>query len=81
MNLIQESQYKHVEKGIEEYIRRGVRSGVQLSCTETRYQKWPQSGKNGSKHIMLSISITYNVISSKKIQRNTQKIKIADFTM
>ena len=27
---------------------------------------------------MLSISIAYNVISCKQIQRNTQKIKIAD---
>ena len=81
MNLIQESQYKHVEKGIKEYIRRGVRSGVQLSCTETRFRKCCKSGKNGSKHPMLSISIAYNVISCKKIERNTQKIKIADFTM
>ena len=30
---------------------------------------------------MLSISMAYNVISCKKIERNTQKIKIADFTM
>ena len=30
---------------------------------------------------MLSISMAYNVISCKKIKRNTQKIKIADFTM
>ena len=40
-----------------------------------------QSGKNGPKHPMLSISMAYNVISFKKIGRNTQKIKIADFTM
>ena len=62
MNLIQESQYKHVEKGIEEYIRRGVRSGVQLSCTETRFRKCSQSDKNGSKHPILSLSMGYNVI-------------------
>ena len=30
---------------------------------------------------MLSISMAYNVISCNKIGRNTQKIKIADFTM
>ena len=62
-------------------LRRGVRSDAQLSCTEPRFQKYSQSGKNGSKHPMLSISIAYNVISCKKIERNTQKIKIADFTM
>ena len=39
-----------------------------------------QSCKNGSKHPMLSISMAYNVISCKQIERNTQKIKIADFT-
>ena len=62
-------------------VRRGVRSDAQLSPTETRFQKCSQSGKNGSKHPMLSISIAYNVISCKKIEKNTQKIKIADFTM
>ena len=62
-------------------IRRGVRSDAQLSSTETRFQKCSQSGKNGSKHPMLSISMANNVISCKKIERNTQKIKIADFTM
>ena len=41
-------------------------------------QKLP---KNGSKHPILSISMAYNVISCKKIGRNTQKIKTADFTM
>ena len=62
-------------------IRRGVRSDAQLSCTETRFQKCSQSAKNGSKHPMLSISMAYNVISCKKVERNTQKLKIADFTM
>ena len=62
-------------------IRRSVSSDAQLSCTETRFQKCFQSGKNGSKHPMLSKSMAYNVISCKKIGRNTQKIKIADFTM
>ena len=63
------------------FLGRGVRSDAQLSCTETRFQKCCQSGKNGSKYPMLSISMPYNVISCKKIERNTQKIKIADFTM
>ena len=62
-------------------LRRGVRSDAQLKPTETRFQKCSQSGKNGSKHPMLSISMAYNVISCKKVERNTQKLKIADFTM
>ena len=62
-------------------LRRGVRSDAQLRSTETRFQKCSQSGKNGSKHPMLSISMAYNVISCKKVERNTQKLKIADFTM
>merc|ERR1711936_862108 len=41
-------------------IRRGVRSDAQLRPTETRFQKCSQSGKNGSKHPMLSISMAYN---------------------
>ena len=62
-------------------LRRSVRSDAKLSCTETRFQKFSQSGKNGSKHPMSSISMAYNVISCKKVERNTQKLKIADFTM
>ena len=62
-------------------LRRGVRSDAQLRPTETRFQKCSQSGKNGSKHPMLSISMAFNVISCKKVERNTQKLKIADFTM
>ena len=54
---------------------------AQLNCTETRFQKCSQSGKNGFKHPILSISMAYNVISCKKVERNTQKLKIADFTM
>ena len=46
-----------------------------------RFQKCSQSGKNGSNHPMLSISMAFNVISCKKVERNTQKLKIADFTM
>ena len=50
-------------------IWRGVRSDAQLRSTETRLQKCSQSGKNGSKHPMLSISMAYNVISCKKNQK------------
>ena len=35
-------------------LGRGVRSDAQLSPTETRFQKCSQSGKNGSRHPMLS---------------------------
>ena len=61
--------------------RRGVRCDAKLSCSEIRFQKCSQSGKKGSKHPMLSISMAFNVISCKKVERNTQKLKIADFTM
>ena len=79
-------QYKNIDSMYENSegkftVRRGVRSDAQLSPTETRFQKCSQSGKNGSKHPMLSISMAFNVISCKKVERNTQKLKIADFTM
>ena len=57
-------------------LRRGVRFGVQLSCTETRFQKCSQSDKNGSKHPMLSITLAYNVISCKKLKETLKKSKL-----
>ena len=51
------------------WLRRGVRSDVLLSCTDTRFQKCSQSGKNDSKHPMLSISTAFNVISCKNKNR------------
>ena len=57
------------------FLWRGFRSGVQLSCTETRLQKCPQRGKNGSKHPMLSISVAYNLISCKEIKETLKKTK------
>ena len=48
-------------------LRRGVRSG------DTRFQKCSQSGKNGSKHPMLSTSMAYSVISCKKNQPKHSK--------
>ena len=39
------------------HLGRGVRSDAQLRPTETRFQKCSQSGKNGSKHPMLSAHI------------------------
>ena len=60
-------------------LRRGVRSDAQLSCTDTRFQKCSQSGKNGSKHPMLSISMAYNVISCKKNRKKHSKNQIRWF--
>ena len=55
-------------------VGRSVRSDAQLSCTsETRFQKCSQSGKNGSKHPMLSISMACNVISCKKNRKKHSK--------
>ena len=54
-------------------IRRGVRSDAQLRPTETQFQKCSQSGKNGSKHPILSLSMAYNVIACKK-SKETLKI-------
>ena len=42
-----------------------------------RISKWSEIVNNGSKHLMLSISMVDNVISYKKIKRNTQKNKNA----
>ena len=62
-------------------VWRGVRSTLHFSPKNLRIQKWSHSGKNGSKHPMLSISMADNVISYKKIKRDAQKNKIADFTV
>ena len=61
-------------------LRQGVRSGVQLVFIETRFQKCSQNGKNGSKHNVIFI---YGLQCDfmQKIQKNTKKIKNADFTM
>ena len=56
-------------------LRRDARSGVQLSCTETRFKKCFHSGKDGSKHAMFSISVAYNVISCKKESKETLRNK------
>ena len=48
---------------------------------DTRFQKCSQSGKNGSKNPMISISMAYNVISCQKVAENAQILKIAKFTM
>ena len=50
-----------------------VRSTLHFSLKNLRISKWSKSGKNGSKHPMLQISMADNVISYKKIQRNAQK--------
>ena len=60
-------------KEMYKYTRQAVRSGVQLSCTETRFQNCSLSGKNGSKHPMLSISKAHNVISCKQNPKKHSK--------
>ena len=50
------SQFGTVHQ-LKRSLRRGVRSDVQSSWTETRLQKCSQNGKNGSRHPMLSISM------------------------
>ena len=60
-------------------LRRSVRSDAQLSCTETRFQKCSQSGKKGSKHKMLLISMACNVSSCKKNPKKHSKNQIRWF--
>ena len=52
-------------------IWRSVRSSLHFSPKNLRISKWSQSGKNGSNHPTLSISMVYNAL----------KNKIADFTL
>ena len=56
-------------------IRRSVRSTLHISPKNLRIQKWSQSGKNGSKHPMLSVSVADNVISYKKSKETLKKPK------
>ena len=63
------SQFGTVHQ-LKRSLRRGVRSDVQSNCTDTRLQKCSQSGKNGSRHPMLSISMAYNVISWKNSKKH-----------
>ena len=65
---------------ITTHLRRSVRSTLHFSPKNLQISKWSYT-KNGSKHPMFSISMAYNVISYKKIQRNAQKTKINDFAM
>ena len=54
-------------------LRRGVRSGVQLSCTETRFQKCSESGKmvlNTQCYQYLLLTMWFH---TKKIKRSAQK--------
>ena len=58
-----------------------MRSSLHVSPKNLRISKWSYNGKNGPKHPMLSISITDDLISCKKIKRNSEKVKIADFVI
>ena len=75
-NLVKSIFYGKVQLYYTKALRRGVRSDAQLSCTENRFQKCSQSGKNGSKHPMLSISMGNNVISCKKTRKKHSKNQI-----
>ena len=66
---------KTVNEETKYNLWRGVRSDAQLSCTDTRFQKCSQSGKNGSKHPMLSISMACNVVSCKKSEETLKRSK------
>ena len=52
-----------------------------LSPMEGRFSKWFLRVKKGVINLFLCISMAYNVISCRKIAKNTQTLKIADFTM
>ena len=54
-------------KIITGHIWRSVGSNLHISAKNLRTSKWSRSVKNGSKHLMLSLSMAYNVI------RNHQK--------
>ena len=54
----------------EDEVRRGVRSDAQLSCTETRFQKCSQSGKNDSKQP--NVIIIYSLLGDF-MQNNRKK--------
>ena len=62
--------------GHDDQVRTRCQILVHLTCTETRFQKCSQSGKNGSKHPMLSISMTHNVISCKNSKETLNKSKL-----
>ena len=56
-----------------------LRTRCQIWCTielqRARFQSCSQSGKNGSKHPRLSISMACNVISCKKLKETLKKSK------
>ena len=60
-----------IQREFQLEVCRGVRFGVQLSCTETQFQKCSQSGKNGFKHPMLFLfflhEITFSAIHKDNI--------------
>ena len=58
-----------------------LRCSRKLSPMEGRFWKWVLRVKKGVINLFLCISMAYNVISCRKIAKNTQTLKIADFTM
>ena len=59
---------------------RGPSSTI-LGLMEVRFPKWFLRVKKGVINLFLCISMAYNVISCIEIAKNTQTLKIADFTM
>ena len=60
---------------ILQHFRTRCKINLTYQSQNLRISKWSWSGKNGSKHPKLSISMADNVITYKKIKRNTQKPK------
>ena len=48
---------------------------------EVRFSKWFLRVRKGVINLFLCISMAYNVISCIEVDKNTQTLKIADFTM
>ena len=66
---------------LKDMQRRSVRSSLHISPKNLRISKGSWSGKNGSKHPKLSISMAENVISYKKKQKKLSKTKTTDFAI
>ena len=62
-------------------LRQGLGCCTILGLMEVRFPKWFLRVKKGVINLFLCISMAYNVISCIEIAKNTQTLKIADFTM
>ena len=78
-NFISEGRSGHAN--ISCCIRQGLGCCTILGLMEVRFPKWFLRVKKGVINLFLCISMAYNVISCIEIAKNTQTLKIADFTM